>query len=262
MDRRKPKKIKKILSDNTSGSSEILFELHEHLKVQQKLLQALPKILELTKKQFKSFQTVQSYLNELEKNLNKNKNLDSFFKKYDELLLSVYDKIYNNCLKYLKGCNTILSISNSKTVYEILHRLKHDNPSLKVIVCESRPQNEGRLLAKQLSDKKINVEFITEAMLFASLKEIDCALVGADSILGNGSVVNKIGSGVVAALCKSYKKPFYVAADITKISNKNTFKQTKMPPEEIWRHNNKNITINNYYFEEIEKRFITKIFTD
>jgi methylthioribose-1-phosphate isomerase len=42
--------------------------------------------------------------------------------------------------------------------------------------------------------------------------EIDCAIVGADRIAGNGDVANKIGTYSVAVLAKEHGLPFYVVA--------------------------------------------------
>ncbi len=43
-------------------------------------------------------------------------------------------------------------------------------------------------------------------------KKIDCVVVGADRIAGNGDVANKIGTYMVAVLAQKHGVPFYVAA--------------------------------------------------
>ena len=76
---------------------------------------------------------------------------------------TIYDRIFANSLPYLKNKRSILTISNSKTVFEILRRLRTENCKL-LTVSESRPKLEGRILAKKLNKEKISVELITEAM--------------------------------------------------------------------------------------------------
>ena len=117
-------------------------------------------------------------------------------------------------------------------------------------------------MARKLSKLNISTELITEAAMAPHINKIDAALVGADVILKNGNVVNKTGSLTLAVLCKSHSIPFYVAADKQKFSYTNKFDQKEMPPEEIWRQSNPNIKITNFYFEEINKKLITKIFID
>lgn len=255
------KSIDKIYSDKTSGSSEILEELHEHLQREQKMLEVFPELINEVKFQFRSFQSVQKYLDELEGYLIRKKKLDSFFKKYDSILVSAYSKIFEKNKKTLLKFDSFITISNSKTVYEILKKIKHDRKKLNVIISESRPKLEGRILAEKLSDLQVDVELITEAAVASKIKNVAAALIGADSILKNGNVINKTGSLTLASVCKFNSIPFYVAANRTKFSSNNKFEQKEMPPGEIWRHSNSKIKIANFYFEEIDKKFISKIFT-
>lgn len=255
------KTFSKIVSDKTSGSLEILMELHEHLKAQSSFIKIFPNFIESVEEKFPTFQNIQIYLREMKKSLSKNK-LDEFFFKYDNLLDNIYDKIFFKCKDELKNFNRILTISNSKTLFEIFVRLKKINPHLKIILCESRPKFEGRIFAKKLLQNKIKVEMITEAMIFSSIKKIDAGIIGADAILKNGDVINKVGSSLIAISCKNFNKPCFVIADKSKIKSSNKFNQKEMPPEEIWRHSPKNIVIKNFYFEQIDKSLITKIISD
>jgi methylthioribose-1-phosphate isomerase len=55
---------------------------------------------------------------------------------------------------------------------------------------------------------------ITDSMagFFMSRGEINCVVVGADRIVRNGDVINKIGTYSVAVLAREHKIPFFVAA--------------------------------------------------
>lgn len=262
MKKGKPSPLRQIFSDKTSGSSDILSELHEHLKREQKIIEALPMLIYDIKEQFQSFQNVENYIEELERTLAKEKKLDKFFSKYDALFENVYDKIFKNIPGSLKKQNRIITLSNSRTVFEILMRFYKTNNKLCVIVCESRPKFEGRILAKKLAEEGIPIELISEAMIYEKVQSADCAIIGADAVLKNGSVINKTGSSLLALACKNFGKPFYVAASKEKFRNNNSHSQKEMPPKEIWRHQNKNILIKNFYFEKIDKELITKIISD
>lgn len=261
MTKNKNSGLSKIYNDKTSGSGDILQELHEHLQREQKMLELFPALITEIKRQFKSFQSVQNYLADLDKFIKHGKKLDEFFKKYDSILNDIYLPIYEKNKKEFNKLNNVLTISNSKTVLEILKLLNQDNTKLKVIVCESRPKFEGRLMAKKLDSFNIDVELIIDTDAFLKIKNVDAVLIGADMILKNGNVINKTGSSALAVLCKYFSKPFYVVADKSKFSSRNKFEQKEMPPEEIWRHSKSKIKISNFYFEEIDKKLITKIFT-
>ncbi|MDF1611541.1 hypothetical protein [Stygiobacter electus] len=252
-------KISKLFDDKTSGSFEILYELHNHLKEQISFLKIFPNFVENVADKFPSFENIQKYLSELKLSIKKN-NIDKFFKKYDKYFQNINDTLFLHSQNELKKFDTFLTISNSKTLFELFIRLKITNPKLKVIICESRPKFEGRIFAQKLSKNKINVEIITESMIYFKTKEIDAGIIGADSILKNGNVVNKVGSALIALSCKNFNKPFFVVADKSKFKKTNRFIQKEMPPDEIWRHNN--TKIKNFYFEEIPKNLITKIISD
>lgn len=254
------RKFENIIQNKTSGSTELLLKLHTHIKKEKRIFQLFPELVTELQEKFKSFRNIQKYFEELKYVLKGKNNIDDFLKKYDEILLDIYDKIFLNCQPTLIKHTKFITISNSKTIFEILKRLKEQKPKLSVIVTESRPKFEGRIMAKKLINENINVELITEAMISEFVKKSDAALIGADEILKNGNVVNKVGSSLLAIICKHYKVPFFVLADKNKISNKNTFDKKIMPAEEIWRQQSQ-IKITNFYFEEIDKSLITKIFT-
>lgn len=254
-------KISKLINDKNSGSYEILFELHNHLKEQASFLKIFPNFINNVAEKFPTFENIQKYLTELNYYLQKNK-IDKFFEKYDKHFSNINDVLFFHSKDDLKNFNSYLTISNSKTLLEIFIRLKKINKKLKVIVSESRPKLEGRIFTQKLLQNNINVELITESMIFQISKKIDAGIIGADIILSNGNIINKVGSSLIAICCKNFNKPFYVLADKSKIKSNNNFKQKEMPPEEIWRHSNKKLKINNFYFEEIPKELITKIITD
>ena len=68
--------LQKLYSDKKSGSTDILLELHEHLSREQKMLKVFPNLIDEIKDQFKSFQSVQTYLEELEEYLGEGSNLE------------------------------------------------------------------------------------------------------------------------------------------------------------------------------------------
>jgi translation initiation factor 2B subunit (eIF-2B alpha/beta/delta family) len=99
-------------------------------------------------------------------------------------------------------------------------------------------------------------------MMSLYVQNVDAVIIGADTVLSNGNVVNKAGSKALALLCKEYKRPFYVVTAQSKYSRKKTYRSKSENPDEVWDKKVKNLSINNIYFEEIEKKFITKIFTE
>jgi methylthioribose-1-phosphate isomerase len=87
-------------------------------------------------------------------------------------------------------------------------------------VDETRPFLQGaRLTAWELHQSGIPLTLITDNMAGFMMKrgEVDCIIVGADRIVANGDVANKIGTYSLAVLAKAHGIPFYVAAPTSTI---------------------------------------------
>jgi translation initiation factor 2B subunit (eIF-2B alpha/beta/delta family) len=121
---------------------------------------------------------------------------------------------------------------------------------------------EGRIIAQELLPYGIKTELYPDALAPEAVMKSDAVFLGADMILKNKSVVNKIGSLNLAILSKYYKKPVYVFADKSKFSLKSKFTPDFKPADELWNHEDKNLKIMNRYFEELNKNLITAVFTD
>jgi translation initiation factor 2B subunit (eIF-2B alpha/beta/delta family) len=222
------------------------------------------KTIRLAKVKLGHFEAFNSYLSDINSTMkeeNKSELRDflmSFSSKENKTLKAIFDNVYPK----LKKAKRVITLSRSGTVLSILKLLHQKNNNLQVVVCESRPKQEGRLTAKELASIGIKVELITDAMMALFVPTIDAAIIGADKVLKNGNVINKVGSKALAILCKEYKKPFYLVTSKSKLSKKIIFNQKKESPYEISKDKVKNLSISNIYFEEIQKKFITKVFTE
>lgn len=91
---------------------------------------------------------------------------------------------------------------------------------LHVLVDETRPFLQGsRLTAWELQEAGIQQTLITDNMAgyFMRRGEIDCVIVGADRVVANGDVANKIGTYGLAVLARAHGIPFYVAAPLSTV---------------------------------------------
>ncbi len=254
--------LKKILNDKTSGSTQLLLNLNRIIKNNINDASELNSIIKESKKYFITFSAIQKYISQVEKIKHDSKKLKYFVSSFTNNEYSLFDAVYKNARSYIKYLRTILTLSNSKTLLEIFTLWKKDNPKIKIIIAESRPSFEGRIMAKELLRREINVEIIPDASVPNSIQNADAAIIGADKILQNGNVINKIGSLTAALSCKYFNKPFYVMASKEKYSNDKELIQQKQNPEEIWKHKSPLLNITNFYFEEIDKKLITKIITN
>ncbi len=258
----KDQKLNLILKDNISGSTELLQKLIGYFL--QNTNNISDKILVELKDYFKSFQTITEFLSELQLFIHEKDRVKivKYLKLYSDNTTKELNLTFQNALPYLDKKKKFVTISNSKTLQFVFSNYQNLSPDLEITVLESRPQFEGRILAKELSENNIKVSIITEGMAANSVEECDAVIIGADKILSNGSVINKTGSRNLAILSKFFNKPFYVLTSKIKFSNFDKYERDLHNPHEIWSSQPNKIKIRNYYFEKIEADLITKIITD
>jgi translation initiation factor 2B subunit (eIF-2B alpha/beta/delta family) len=148
--------------------------------------------------------------------------------------------------------NIIFTYSNSATVLESLRYVHKNGKKITVYCSESRPKNEGILLARYLSKEGIPAVISTDAALYSSIKKADLVITGADSISYQG-ITNKIGTYPLAILSKYHEIPCYVlSAEEKIISLKHPISQEiDHDSEEIISPPTEGIIVKNYYFETI-----------
>ena len=112
----------------------------------------------------------------------------------------------------------VLTHSYSSTVRRALELAVKGKRKLTVYVIESSPGLEGKQLAKDLIDIGVPVKLIADSAVNSIISDIDMVIVGADSVLANGSVINKIGTSKIANAAKENAIPFFAVCESTKFS--------------------------------------------
>ena len=95
---------------------------------------------------------------------------------------------------------------------------------------------------------------------------MDLILIGADSITSEGTVLNKIGSRLLALVAHEEHVPFYVCSPLLKYNPKTSFgilERIEMRDiEEIWEKKHDRLTILNPAFETVSRRYIDGLITE
>lgn len=153
---------------------------------------------------------------------------------------------------------TVITHSFSSTVVAVLEKLQ--NQSIQVIVTESRPRCEGYQLAQQLSQWAIPTTLITDAQVGLFVQHADVALVGADTLLADGALVNKVGTYPLALAAHAQGIPFYVCCEQFKRRTEamSPLELEAMDPAELGAPAYPHVTVKNIYFEITPARLITE----
>ncbi|RLE83070.1 MAG: S-methyl-5-thioribose-1-phosphate isomerase [Thermoprotei archaeon] len=119
----------------------------------------------------------------------------------------------------LTHCNAgALATAGYGTALGVIRAAIESGKHIKVVATETRPLLQGaRLTCFELMYDGIDVTLITDNMVGYVISKglVDKIIVGADRILKDGHVINKIGTYTIACVAHTHKVPFYVAAPLS-----------------------------------------------
>jgi translation initiation factor eIF-2B subunit delta len=174
------------------------------------------------------------------------------------------EKIARNAIKVFPGRVSLITLSRSTAVVATCKWLHQRGRLSAVTVLESRPGLEGRRTAEELAAAGIRTTIVADALGPTLAANSDAVLAGADSVLRDGSLVNKIGTYPLALAAKVAGKPFYAACEILKIDPARTRESFPPPipraPEEL--EPPPSVEAVNVYFDLTPPEFVTSFITD
>ncbi|MEM1657788.1 MAG: S-methyl-5-thioribose-1-phosphate isomerase [Candidatus Jordarchaeales archaeon] len=139
--------------------------------------------------------------------------------------------------RILVHCNPgALGTVDYGTALSIVRFAHAQGKNIFVYATETRPWLQGRLTCWELSQEGIPHCLVVDsaAGYYIHRGEVDVVLVGADRILPNGDVVNKIGTYMLAVAAYESNVPFIVAAPTTTIDlTGSPLKIEERPSEEV-----------------------------
>jgi translation initiation factor 2B subunit (eIF-2B alpha/beta/delta family) len=183
---------------------------------------------------------------------------NQLLKEYDTAI----EHITGHARQLLNG--TVMTHSLSGTVLEVLTACL---PQIEqVIVLEGRPRYEGREVALELSKRGASITLITDAQADIFLPQCHTVVVGADSILANGDVLNKAGTALLAWAARGHRIPLYVLCETLKISPQDWSGDLAQLEEkeatEVLEHQIPGVTVRNFYFDRTPFRLVKSVITE
>ena len=123
-----------------------------------------------------------------------------------------------NAVAILPEADHVLTHSYSSTVLRALELGMKGRKQFEVYATESYPGMEGRKLAKALAGLGVPVKLVADSAASSVISGVDIVLVGADSVLTDGSLLHKVGTKSIAAAAKERGIPFYSVCESMKFS--------------------------------------------
>ena len=165
--------------------------------------------------------------------------LISYYKdKYNKMILNSKSKIAEigaRRIPYVESDDDyiIMTHCHSSVVTAILLEARRQGKHFEVINTETQPRLQGRQTAKELLDAGIKVYHVVDSAMRWAVNhyEVNLILIGADSVTSEGTVLNKIGSRLLALVAHEEHVPFYVATPLLKY---NRYEWLNHPPGLRW----------------------------
>jgi len=137
----------------------------------------------------------------------------------------------------------IMTCSYSSTIKEVFRIAHRCEKHVRVWVLESKHKDKpyGRMMAKEFCREGIFARLVPDIAIKDCITEVRKVLVGADSVLRDGSLINGLPTCELALAAKG-KLPFYVVCETLKFNPRVSSMQVKLeegfdliPPELITR---------------------------
>eukprot|EP01105_Mastigella_eilhardi_P017920 TRINITY_DN412_c0_g1_i1.p1 TRINITY_DN412_c0_g1~~TRINITY_DN412_c0_g1_i1.p1 ORF type:complete len:636 (+),score=191.18 TRINITY_DN412_c0_g1_i1:28-1908(+) len=116
--------------------------------------------------------------------------------------------------------DVIMTHASSHVVSRLLLAAHTAGRNFRVIVVESRPLCEGIALVRTLAGAGIHCTYALPSAVPGMMREVTKVIVGAYSMLSNGSLVSRVGTAMVASLAQAFRVPFIVCCETYKFSDR------------------------------------------
>jgi ribose 1,5-bisphosphate isomerase len=132
--------------------------------------------------------------------------------------LEAVDRIGEFGARHISEGDMILTHCNSEAALACIIAAHRSGKEITAIATEVRPGNQGLITIQVLNEAGIPTQYIVDSAARFFMNEIDLVIVGADAIMVNGAVVNKIGTAPIALAAHEARTSFMVAAETYKFA--------------------------------------------
>jgi len=273
------KKLEDLRDDNTSGANELIDKALEIIKIRLESIEEPNEdikgdLFNLAKNIINSrpsmaplINTIGFLVHDLEK-INKKilrERINQFYVDRTEREKALSQVFRTFLINKKIVAPKIMLISYSSTILNQL--IENKDYIFEIFILESRPLLEGIRVAETLSSY-FRTNLIIDAAMGKFIDQIDLILIGVDSVLKDGSIINKIGTFPLAVLANERNIDIYAVGDFFKYNLKDHYGKEviieEKPTKELYSEESQKelLKIHNYYFDITPPKYITGIISD
>lgn len=236
--------IQALKSDQTHGASYLALQAVNILKKAAfdieaadniSFIQAINSLAENIKNIRPSMVSIYNLVSDYAEKLNQEENrllsLPSLRQKAariaDDITCQVLEKQKQTIKKgstLIKDRSTLITCSYSSTIAETVKTAYAEGKRFDIIIARSCPKDSpyayGEIMAAKL-EVPLNIKVIADENIPSYLAQADYALIGADAVLHDRSVINGYPSLFLAEASFQHKIPFYVVCEPHKVAGEN-----------------------------------------
>ncbi|CAH0777558.1 unnamed protein product [Bemisia tabaci] len=146
-------------------------------------------------------------------------------------LLQARGKVAKQACAFIYDGSIVLTHSNSRAVLQTMIEAARANKRFEVYVTVSSIDNTGEEMRLALEKENVQCTLILDSAVGYVMESVDMVMVGAESVVESGGIINKIGSFTMAVCAQAMKKPFYVLTESFKFSRLYPLNQRDLPNE-------------------------------
>ncbi|KAK1441305.1 hypothetical protein QVD17_07152 [Tagetes erecta] len=124
--------------------------------------------------------------------------------------------IVRHAVTKVRDGDVLLTYGSSSAVEMILLHAHELGKQFRVVIVDSRPKLEGRLLLRRLVGKGISCTYVHINAISYIMHEVTRVFLGASSVLANGTVYSRVGTACVAMVASACGVPVIVCCEAYK----------------------------------------------
>ncbi|KAK9067490.1 hypothetical protein SSX86_014820 [Deinandra increscens subsp. villosa] len=124
--------------------------------------------------------------------------------------------IVRHAVTKVRDGDVLLTYGSSSAVEMILLHSHELGKRFRVVIVDSRPKLEGRLLLRRLVGKGISCTYVNINAISYIMHEVTRVFLGASSVLANGTVYSRVGTACVAMVANACGVPVIVCCEAYK----------------------------------------------
>lgn len=116
--------------------------------------------------------------------------------------------------------NDVILVYAHSTIVEAILLEAFSSVPFRVIVVDSRPKFEGKLMVRNLAKAGIPCTYVMLSAIGYVMETVDKVFLGAHTVLANGAVYSRAGTALVAMTASEHHVPVIVACETYKFSDR------------------------------------------